>query len=117
MLMLVAARIRTSTLTTAAAAQARELLVLQNVQQLGLENGRHFADLVEQDGPLVAEFKLPRLGMSRTGESASLVAEEFAFEQIGWNRSAVHLEKSTMSAGRELMHQAPKNFLASSALT
>ena len=41
-------------LDDAAAAQARELLVLQNVQELGLQDGRHFPDLIKQDRSLVA---------------------------------------------------------------
>src|SRR5258708_31955532 len=57
------------------AAQTRELLVLKDVQKLGLQQGRHFADLVEQNGSLVAYFELSRLGVGDAAEGARLIAE------------------------------------------
>src|ERR1700674_6000040 len=41
-----------------AAAQAGKLLVLQHVQELRLQAGWHFSDLIQQDSALVAEFEL-----------------------------------------------------------
>src|SRR5271166_1828522 len=41
-------------------AQARESLVLQNMEQLGLEQRGHFANFVEQNGAFVAKFELTR---------------------------------------------------------
>ena len=46
-----------------AAAETRELLVPQNLQQLGLELRRHLTDFVEQYGPLVAQLELARFGI------------------------------------------------------
>src|SRR5579864_6605588 len=46
------------------AAQARELLILQYMQKLGLEKRRHFADFIQQNRALVANLKLSRLGVS-----------------------------------------------------
>src|SRR3979409_1264233 len=61
-----------------AAAQARECLVLKDVQQLGRQERRHFADLVEQDGPLVTEFKLAGLRVGRACKGSRFVSEQFA---------------------------------------
>src|SRR5262249_17991660 len=80
-------------------AQARELLVLQYMQQFGLKAGRHFSDFIQQNRALVAQLKLARLSVIRAGEGTSLVAEEFALQQIGRYGRAVYLEESTMGAG------------------
>src|SRR5216683_3265234 len=73
-----------------AAAEAGELLVLQNVQQLGLQRRGHLADLVEQDSALVANLKFAGLGMIGAGESSSFVSEQFTFEQVCRNRGAIY---------------------------
>src|SRR5215472_7188522 len=99
------------------APQAGELLILQNVQQLGLQQGRHLADFVEQDGPLVAKFKLARLGMGGSRESPGFVPEQFALQQIRRNRSAIYLEERAVSAGRQLVNQPRQHFLAGAAFT
>ena len=53
----VAATMRTSTCTSFAAAEPRELAVLQDLQQLRLQRRLHFADLVEEHRPLVARTR------------------------------------------------------------
>ena len=114
--MLVAARMRTSTLMTRAAAQPRELLVLQNVQQLGLQRRRHLADFVEQDRAFVAQFELARLGVRRSGKCSRLVAEQFALQQIGGNGRAIYFQERAVRARREFVNQARQHFFAGAAL-
>ena len=63
-----------------AAAQSRERLILQYVQQLGLQERRHLADFIQKNRSLVAEFEFSRLGVRGTGECSRLVAEELAFQ-------------------------------------
>ena len=65
-----------------AAAQPGKLLVLQNVQQLGLQKRRHFPDFIQQDRALVAELEFAGLGVDRAGKCARFVSEEFAFQQV-----------------------------------
>ena len=90
-------------------------LVLQDVQQLGLQTRRHFADFVKQDGAFVAKFELARLGVGGAGESSGFVPKQFAFQQIGGHRRAVHFEESAVGARGELVDQARQHFLAGTA--
>jgi len=55
---LVATTTRASARSARLAADAVVLLVLQDLEQLGLERRVHLADLVEEDGPLVGELEL-----------------------------------------------------------
>ncbi len=70
------------------AADALELLLLEDPEQLGLHGRGDVADLVEEDRPLVGQLE-PAFppGVGR-GEGASLVAEEFALqERLGQGRA------------------------------
>jgi len=94
MLMLVAARMRTSTLIIDRLPRREKLLVLQHVQQLGLQAGRHLADFIQQDCAFVAQLEFSRLGMVRAGEGSSFIAEQFALQQIGGNCGAIYFQKT-----------------------
>ena len=99
------------------AAQARELLVLQDVQQLGLQQRRHLANFVEQDRAFVAQLEFARLGMVGAGKRAGFVTEQLALQQIGGHGRAIHLQESAMSARRQLVNQPRHYFLAGSAFS
>src|SRR5271166_3352961 len=58
-----------------AAAQTGKSLVLQDVQKLGLQQRGHFADFVEQDRALIAQFELAGFGMVGAREGSRFVAE------------------------------------------
>src|SRR5581483_2567268 len=98
------------------AAQARELLILQDVKQLGLQKGRHFADLVQQYRAFVTQLEFARLGMSSSGERSRLIPEQFAFQQIRRHRGAIHFQEGAMCARRKLVNQSRQNLLTCSAL-
>ena len=116
MLMLVAASTRTSTLHGVASAEAGELAVLQNLQQLGLQRGRHLADFVEQQRALVAQLELAGLGFVGAGEGAGLVAEELALQQLAGNGGAIDLQEGAVRAIGILVDQLGQNFFAGTAL-
>ena len=69
-------------LDVAAGAEAGELAVLQDVQELGLQRQGHLADLVEEDGAAVGELELAGLALVGAGEGAALVAEELGLEEL-----------------------------------
>src|SRR5919198_4378781 len=81
------------------AAQARELAVLQDAQQLGLRRGMHLADLIQEDGPAVGLLELAQLLALGAGESAGLVSEQFAFQQFVRDGCAVDLNEGLVAAG------------------
>ena len=62
-------------------ADAVELLVLEHAQELGLDRRRQITDLVEEHGPLVGQFELPRLVAVSPREAALYVSEQLRFEQ------------------------------------
>lgn len=64
------------------AAHAHEAPLLQNAQQFGLHQGRHFADLVNEQRALISHFKQADLLLERTGERAPLMPEKFALKKI-----------------------------------
>ena len=66
----------------AVAADAFELALLEDAQQLGLDLRRNLADFVQQDGPAVGQFEAAFAFGQRAGERALFVAEEFAFDEV-----------------------------------
>src|SRR5436190_14148854 len=70
-------------------ADASECAVLEKAQQLGLKGTAHIANLIEKYRAAVCFFHAPRLLFDRAGERAFLVTEQFALEEVLWNRRAV----------------------------
>ena len=58
------------------AAQALELALLQDAQQLDLGRQLHVPDLVEEQRPAFGQFEPPLLARVGAGERALFVAEE-----------------------------------------
>ena len=80
---------------------ARELAVLQHLQQLGLQRRRQIANLVEEERPLIGELEFARLVLDGAGEGAALEAEQLGFEQLRRQRRAVHLDERACRAASE----------------
>ena len=76
-----------------AAAEPRELAVLQHLQQLRLQRRLHLADLVEEHRAVVGELELARLVLDGAGERAALEPEQLRFEQLRGQRRAVDLDE------------------------
>ena len=79
---LVAATTRTSTLMRLVAADALDLALLQDAQQLGLHGQRHVADLVEEERAAARALELAAPLLGRAGERAGLVAEQLALDEL-----------------------------------
>ena len=97
------------------AAQALELALLQDAQQLHLNGGGHVADLVQEDGAGVGLLELAGLGGLRAGESAFLVAEQLALHQVFGDGGAVDLHQRPVAARRVEMDGAGDQVLADAA--
>ena len=65
------------------AADALELALLEDAEQLGLRVGRQLADLVEEDGAAVGQLEAADAPGDGAGEGAFLVAEQLALDQAG----------------------------------
>ena len=95
------------------AAQALKLLLLKSPQQFGLELQRDFANLVEEQRPLMRQFKTSDLLREGSRERALLVTEEFAFEQRVRDRGTIHHDERPLAPPAQLMDAASHQFLAS----
>src|SRR5580704_2766278 len=57
------------------AAETPEFLVLQNLQQLGLETQIHVADFIQEERAAVGQLENTRLALIGSGESAAFIAK------------------------------------------
>ena len=96
----------------AAAAQPLDLLLLERSEQFGLQFQRQVADFVEKQRAAVRGLKSTDGLCDRAGKCASLVAEEFAFEQPGGNRGAVHRHEPLVPARAGIVNRPRNHFLA-----
>src|SRR5262249_59673256 len=80
------------------AAEPGEALLVDHVEQLGLEARADLPDLVEEHGAATGQLEHALLLAARVGEGAFLVAEELALEQRFGNRAAVELGEGFLGA-------------------
>ena len=98
------------------AADAHELAVLEEAQQLRLHGERHLADLVEEERPAAGRLDLAARALARAGERALLVAEELALEERLGDRRAVDRHERARAAMRDLVDAPREHLLARAAL-
>ncbi len=89
-----------------------ELSFLQHAQQLGLQVGRHLADLVEQERPTLGHRQQPGLVGERAGEGATPIAEQFGLDQLLGQRRAVDLDEGPFGTRAVRVHRIGNQFLA-----
>ena len=80
-----------------------------------MQVGRHFTDLIEQDGSFVALLEFAGLAAGGAGESAGFVSKQLAFQQFAGQSGAVDFQKSAMSARGRLVDEARDDLLAGAA--
>ena len=80
------------------AADALELSLLKDAEDLGLGRERQLADFVEKDGAAGGTLEAPGLLAVGSGEGALLMAEQLAFDQAVWQRPAVHTDQGAGGA-------------------
>ena len=96
----------------AATAKPGELLVLQNVEQFGLQAGRHFADFVEKNGAVVAKLKKTWLWSCCAGEGSGFIAKELTFKKFRRQCGAIDFEEGAVGSQRTRMEGTRGEFLA-----
>src|SRR5262245_17127983 len=75
------------------ARQALNGLFLKHAEQLGLRESAHVPDLVEEQRAVVRLLKPSDAPRVRSGEGATFVTEEFAFEESFRNGRTVHRDE------------------------
>src|SRR3984957_13386424 len=96
-------------------ADTLEALLLDEPQKLGLQRGSEIGNLVEKDGAAVGSFETSGLFLDRTGESPAHVAEEFTFEQMFGERSAIDDDEGTVGAAAPAVDFAGEDVFAGAA--
>ena len=90
--------------------------LLQYAQELGLQQGREFAHLVQENRAAVCHLQLALLLRKRARKRAAFVPEQFAFEQVFSQSGAIDGHEGTGRPQAVAMHRAGDQLLAGSAL-
>ena len=104
-------------LVSPCAAQAFELLLLQNTQQFGLQCQWNISDLIQEEGPFVGQFEATDFLRDGACESALLMAEKLAFQQIVGNSSAIQLHEWASAARTEVVYGVCYQILAGASFS
>jgi len=100
----------------ALAADALHLAFFQHAQQLGLHGERHVADLIEEDGSVLRLLKLAEMASGRAGERSFFVPEQFRFNQLRRDRSAVQRDERAARPRTALMQRAGYELFSGASL-
>src|SRR5262249_42184316 len=98
-------------------ANTRELAVLQDMEQLGLERGMEVADLVEEDRPSMRRLELTDLQFVGACAAAALVAGQLAPQEPARHRGAVDLYEGPGPPRRKMVDRARDQLFARAGLT
>ncbi len=97
-------------------AEPAEPLVLQDLEQLGLDREVHVADLVEKQDPAVRDLQQAGLGRHRTRECPSLVTEQLALQELPRQRRAVEIDECFLPARSVAVAPAREHALTGAGL-
>ena len=84
-------------------ADARDLLPLQDPEQLRLQLEGQLADFIEKDRPSVGALERADAAPVRAGERAAFVTEQLAFDQLGGQRRTIDLHEGSGAPGRTIV--------------
>ena len=87
-------------------------VLLEHPQQLDLDVHRQIADLVEEDRRVIRQLEASHLPRQRPGKRAFLPPEQFALEERGRNRRAVHAHHRSCMPGAQLVNLRREELLA-----
>src|SRR6266542_1755613 len=98
-------------------ADAVDLALLQDPQELRLQLDRHLADLVEAEGPAARELELAGAPLHRAREGTLLVAVQLALDEVLRDRGHVDRDEGPPRAGRVRVDAAGDELLAGARLS
>ncbi len=96
----------------AIAAEALELLLLQNAEEFGLKVERKVGDFVEEESAVIGQFEAADFLRESAGESAALVAEKFGFEKPAGDGGAIDFDESALAARAKIVNGAGDELFA-----
>src|SRR5580765_3701169 len=97
------------------ASQTEVFLRFDDVKQLGLDPKVHVGDLIENHASALRQVHFPEFGCKCPCESASLVAEEFRFDQFVRQGSQVDLYKRCMATSAAAVEPVCEGILPGAA--
>ena len=103
-------------LLRAGGAQALELALLEDAEELGLHERAHLPDLVEEEHASRGLLEAAGLGRGGARERALLVAEELGLQELVGEGRAVEGHERAFGAGRPAVDEAGHDLLARSRL-
>jgi len=89
-----------------------KLLFLQHLEKFGLKTDGYLGDFVQKERAAVCNLNPSHPILVSTGESAFNMAEEFAFEQLIWDRGAVYLDERPLLSWTALVDCSGDQLLA-----
>ena len=98
-------------------ADGADALFLDHAQQFDLHVQRQVRDFIEKQRAAFGRGNEAQLVGDRAGEAAALVAEQFAFHELGRNRAAVHRHERALGARPGGVDHACHQFLAGARFT
>src|SRR5258706_9458498 len=104
-------------LDRAVSPDAFKLPLLQHPQERHLYLRAKLCDLVKKDRAAVSRLEPPHSLLERTSESAFLVTEQFAGNQLRRQRGAIHFDQCPRRTFRAAMNGVRDQFFASSSFT
>src|SRR6267154_5721866 len=90
-------------------------MVLQDVQEFGLEVRTHLCDFIEEDGSFGGQLEFSGLGPHSAGERALLKTEQLGFEQLSGKRGAIYFDKGLVSPRGSHVKQSRDDFFSHAA--
>ena len=104
-------------LAEGAAAEALNLVIFEDAEQLGLQRQGEGRNLVEKERAAVGHFNVSGAGFGGAGERAALAAEEFRFDQVLGKRRTVQPDEGLVGAAAQGDDGARGEFFAGAAFT
>ena len=98
-------------------AHAAHRALLEHTQQFALQRHWQMAYLVEEKRASVGQFEQARLRRLRISECSGFVPEQFTFQQVVWNRRAVHIHKGLSGTWPVVVNRAGKQLFPGSRFT
>src|SRR6267143_3000560 len=86
-----------------AASQTMYDSLFDHAQQLGLKQGRHLADFIQEQCPGVGQLKASMAARNGAGESALFMTEQFGLHQRVGDRRAVDSQKRRVSTRTQVV--------------
>ena len=97
-------------------AEPAHRLILEDLQELGLDALRQEAHFIQQQGAAMRRLEQAGFGLTRVGEGSALEAEELGLEEGLGNRGAVDLDERPRCAGAGPVKGASQEPLARAGL-